>query len=330
MKFTRLRSPADDSSEGSGPDNTSGALMDSWGSGEGVMPQGAPSAPTPQRQAPPPPPRQVTPPQRPAQRVIQDDTDANQAQPNPQQAQVQPDPFQQQVQPSAPPSLSEADLTRIATVAAGAARQAMPQQQVQQAPQPAMTDEQFNTRYRVPVVTAQTMQAINDPDPVKGAAALNALLKQTYTSSLLMANDLHSAEIARVRGEMTPHVQAFQTFQQTQQKVALENEFYGLHADLNNERELVNETIDAFQTKRARGELPPMSKEQAFKAVADNVRKIVARMGGTLPNGGQPSQAPQHQAPVQRRPAVLTQQGRGSSGQPQQGTAMDKVMDSWN
>jgi hypothetical protein len=147
-----------------------------------------------------------------------------------------------------------------------------------------------------------------------------------------MANDLHTAEIAKVRGELTPHVQAFQTFQQQQQKVALENEFYSLHADLANERELVNETIDAFQAKRARGELPPLTKEQAFKAVADNVRKLVARMGGANPNAnaGQPTQSPTTPPPVQRRPAVLTQQGRGSSGQPQNATAMDKVMDSWN
>jgi len=333
MKFIRLRDAAsDNSSEGSGPDNTAPGLMDSWGNGEGVMPQGAPPA---QQQQQAPQPRQVTPPRRPAQQVIQDNTDANQIVPQQtQQTQNQQQPTSNGNAPAAPavPMLSEADLTRIATVAAGAARGAIPQQQQQRAPEPAMTDEQFNARYRVPIVTAQTMQAINDPDPAKGAAALNALLKQTYTSSLLMSNDLHQAEIARVRNEMTPHVQAFQTFQQNQQKVELENQFYSLHPDLVAEKELVNETIDAFQAKRARGELPPLTRDQAFKAVADNVRKLVARMGGALPaDAGQPSPA-QHvpTAPVQRRPAAATQQGRGSSGQFAQPTGMDKVMASWD
>lgn len=313
--------------------------MDSWGSGEGVMPQGAPPAAPQQRQAPPPPAaRQVTPPQRPAQQVIRDDTDANRVVAGPvldpqQQVQGTTEPAVPAAAPT--PMLSEADLTRIATVAGAAARGAVPQQQVQQPQQPAMTDEQFNARYRVPVVTAQTMQAINDPDPVKGAAALNALLKQTYTSSLLMANDLHTAEIARVRAEVSPHVREFQAFQQQRQAQAQHTRFTSAHPDIAQETDLINDVRDTFEARINRGEMQRFPDEPtAFKAVADNVRKLVARMNGANPSvdGGQPSQVSQAPAaPVQRRPAVATQQGRGSSGQPQQGAgALDKMMESWN
>lgn len=334
MRFIRLRSPADGTPDGaSGPDNTSIALMDTWGAGEGVFTQGTPPATPPAQQAPPS--RQVTPPVRPAQRVIQDNTDANGQTPT-QQHQVQPDPQQVQVQPSAPASatLTEADLTRIATAAAVGARAGAPQQSTQQTvAEPPMTDEQFAARYRTPVVTDATMQALMDADPKKGAAAMNALLKQTYTAALLMSNDLHAAEIAKLRSEVSPHVRAFQTFQQERAGIAQRERFNRAHADIAAEGELVDEVRDSLEAKINRGELPRFTDEaSAFKAVADNVRKLVARMGGagSSPDGGQHPPAQSPPAPVQRRPAVLTQQGRGSSGQPQQKTAMDSVMDSWN
>lgn len=306
---TFLRSPAGPEGDtGSGPDNLNSGLMDAWGDGN--------SQPAQQ-----PVQRQVTPPQRPQQQVVSDSQPAQQQQQEPQQ--------QVQQTPAAAPSLSDADLTRIAAVAAGAVRQSQPQQApAQESP---MTDEQFAARYRTPKVDAAVMQAILDTDPVKGAAALSALLKQTYTSALLMSNDLHQAEIAKVRGEFEPHISTFRAYQQQQQKVALENEFYSLHQDLANERELVNETIDAFQAKASRGEVRFTDKSQAFKAVADSVRKILSRMGATPANGGQ--QTPNHEASSSsgpRKMAAATSQGRSATGQFVAGTSMEKMMDSWD
>lgn len=312
---TRLRSPAGPEGDtGSGPDNT-GGLMDTWSDAQGQN-QPAQGTPTPQ---------QVTPPVRPQrQPVISDNPPAQQQIDTQQQAA----PAQQQ---AAAPShqLSEADLTRIATVAAGAVRQSQPQQQQPQ--QPAMTDEQFAARYRTPQANAATMQAILDPDPVKGAIALNALLKQTYTSALLMANDLHQAELSKVRGEFAPHVEQFNSFRAQQQKLALENEFYAANTDLANERDLVNETIDAFQAKASRGEVAFADKTQAFKAVADNVRKILARMGPASASTGQQTPSQQQSPPPQQRTmAAATSQGRSGSGQAQSGSPMDKMMTSWD
>lgn len=336
MKFVRLRSPADGSPDGSGSDNTSSAVMEAWGGGEGVLDNGtgqpspAPAAPTP---PPAPAPRQVTPPPRPARQIIQDNTPANQGveEPTP-AAPVTPTPPAQQPTPAAPPTagLTEADLARIATVAAGAARQAVPQQQPQQPPaQERMSDAELDARYKRPVVTAETMQAIMS-DPAKGAAVFNQLLRQAETAALMMSYDLHQAELARVRGEVQPHLQAFQTFQAQRSAAEQRARFSSAHPDIASESELIDDVRDALEAKINRGELPKFASEaDAFKAVADGVRKIVARMGGTIPaNGGQPP--PTHTAPTQRRPAVATQQGRGNTGPVQQKSGMESVMDSWN
>ncbi len=225
--------------------------------------------------------------------------------------------------------LSEADLTRIATVAAGASRQA-----IQQAQPPAqaqtMTDQEFAARYKTPQVSEQTMQAIMDADPKKGAAELNKLLRQTYTSALLMANDLHKAELGGLRNEFTPHITAFQTYKQQVDNQAAEGRFFQSNQDLAQERDLVMEVKDAFLAKVQRGEISFTSEAEAFKAVADNVRKIVNRMGAQSTNGaGQQSQQVQGQ-PQQRRMATMTSQGRGGTGQSQSGgSPLDKAMDSW-
>lgn len=333
-----LRSPAGDvAGEGSGPDNVGTSLMEGWGNGDGLG-AGAPSAPA-VGSTPPPAPRQVTPPIRPQQNVISDNTPANQVQPNPYQQNVQPDPNAAQIQNAAPAGLSEADLTRIATTAAMAARGAVqPQsgQQQQQVTQPAaMTDEQFAARYRTPQVNAQVMQAIHDPDPAKGAAALQQVLKQTYTSALLMANDLHQAELAKVRGEFQPHIETFQQQQRVQAEQRLETEFYTTNPDLVNERDLVKEVTDALQAKVARGEIRFSTKEQAFKAAADSVKKLLARMGGTSSSAGQQTPPNQEQptasVPTQRRMSSATAQSRGGTGQQSaSNNPMDRVMDSWN
>lgn len=311
---TKLRTPVGpEGDQGSGPDNT-GNLMDNWSDSQGQNQPGQQPAPV-----------QVTPPLRPQRQApISDNPPAQQTQET-QQAQQQAPAQQQQ----ATPSLSEADLTRIATVAAGAVRQSQPQQQ--RVEQPPMSDEQFAARYRTPQANAATMRAILDPDPVKGAVALNALLKQTYTSALLMANDLHQAEMTKVRGEFAPHIDTFRAFQVEQQKQRLENEFYSLNPDLANEKILVEETRDSFEARVNRGEVHFTDKTQAFKAVADNVRKILARMGPAQTNGGQQTQSQQTSpSPAQRTMASATSQGRSGSGQPPNGSSMDKMMTSWD
>lgn len=316
---TMLRTPAGPEGDmGGGSDNTGTGLMDSWGSGDGPLhPTGQP---TPQAPAP----RQVTPPVRPKQTVIADNTDGNAAAPT---RQTEGDaPAAPSAPPAAPSTLSDAELARIAAATAGAVRQIVPQPAAPAAPA-AMSDAEFAARYKTPVVDAAFMQQLMDTDPAKGAAVLNGVLKQTYTSALLMANDLFQAEMSKMRGEIQPHVDSFKTFQAQQQKVALENEFYSLHPDLVNERDLVNEVIDSLQAKVARKELNFASKTDAFKAVADNVKRLLARMGATgTPDGGQQSPP----TPQPRRPAVATAQGRSGTGQPQNLTPMDKVMASWD
>lgn len=300
---------------GGGSDNTSAGLMDSWGDG-----QGAPQSAPPQT----PPPRQVTPPVRARTNVIADNTDANAGHNAPANdpAQQPPATTQQPVPPAH--QLSEADLTRIAATAAGAARAAV--QPAHQPQQPAtMSDAEFASRYKTPTVDAAFMQQLMDTDPAKGAAVMNGVLKQTYTSALLMANDLFQAELAKMRGEFQPHVESFRSFQASQQKTALENEFYSLHPDLATERDLVNEVIDSFQAKVARKEISFADKTSAFKAVADASKKLLARMSAS--SDGQQSPPAQ---PAQRRPAAATSQGRSGSGQPQNLSPMDKVMASWD
>lgn len=197
-----------------------------------------------------------------------------------------------------------------ATVAGMSKRE---QQQVRQ-DQRELSPEEFNKKYGVVQITESHMQQILDADPKKGAAALNNIIQGAVRQAMLMQQDLTASELSRMRGEFEPHVKSWQSYQQEQREVSLQNEFYKLHPDLSDERPLVEELTAAMVAKVQAGQLKISTKEEGFKAVADAAKKIVARMNKPVTNGGQ-TNAGGNSGAATRQMSAASSAGRAGTGQ---------------
>lgn len=225
-----------------------------------------------------------------------------------------------------PPAAADpAALVRAAVEATAQAMQSRAPQQSTQQQTPPMSDEEFAKHYNLPRVDAKALERLFDKDPAQGAAFLNELLKQTYTAAFRMSNDMMQAQMQQRMQEFQPRLSQVDRFIAEQNEKAANDRFYKTFPTLANERDLVQEVLDATQAKIARKELSFADEKQAFQYVADATNRVLSRMA---PSGGSPGRQP---SAGQRQMASASSAGRssGSSAKPV-ATEMDTMMGSWD
>lgn len=244
-----------------------------------------------------------------------------------QQQQGQQDGQQQQQQgQTQQPVLSQADLIKhsIESTINSLVPRLVPPQQQQQAPtQKDLTPEEFNAKYKVIRVTPDHMAALRGEDPGKAANVMTQLLQGAVTQGLLMGIDIQKAELERVTGTITPHIDSWKSYRAEQEAKAAFDRFYSIHPDYRKEHDLVVTIKDALLARISAGTLPPFKTEQeAFAAVATAMRAHMSRFGGSAANSGQQGQQNGSQSQTQggqgqsngRRMSAASSVGRSGSG----------------
>lgn len=183
-----------------------------------------------------------------------------------------------------------------------------------------ISDEEFNKKFGVQNITEAHIQQILDADPKKAAAALNGMLQGLNRQSLLMAQELFQAELAKQRAEFEPHVKSWTSYQKQQNEARVEQQFYIDHPALADEKDLVSEIRDAMVLKVQQGQLKFATQQEANKAVADAAMKIVSRMqkpqgsaNGTS-STGQSSQQTEQRPTGGRQMSAASSAGRAGTG----------------
>lgn len=190
-----------------------------------------------------------------------------------------------------------------------------------------LTPEQFNAKYQIRTATVDDIKALLDQDPNKAVAAMNELLIANARTAVLMANDVFQAHLAKARGEYEPHVTAWKAHQAKLAEDRAQTTFYTKYPDLANEKELVQEMIDALRAKRDAGTVSFQTDDQTFEAVAAASRKLLARMN-TQANGAGGTTAQSNnkgQQTSSRQMATASTAGRSGTGQTAAKSDVDEV-----
>ena len=227
---------------------------------------------------------------------------------------VTPAPVTPPPAPAVVPQQQQLTPERIADIAAQAAIRVGQQQtpQVQPAPQPQMSQEEFNKTFNVVNLNANDFAAITGyvPDKPEQVAALNNFAQGIVKQALTMAQ-VHIASVTqsleqRFGQQISPLTQQ----REAQVGEAVKNEFFTAHQDLKDLEPLVTEIANQAKTSGQKF----ASKEEAFKFVADRVRSLVPRAptAASQPGATAPNQ-PQGQQPVQRRMATTSVGSQASS-----------------
>lgn len=221
----------------------------------------------------------------------------------------------------ASPAPSQADLIRdtVAATAAAFKQTAAPTtQQRQRTPQE--EEAEFNQKYGVVRIDPTEMAQLFDQDPKKAAAWFENKLQAVARQALLMGKELGSSEIGQIRAEYEPKIKAWDAYQQRQYEEKIETDFYKEHADLADERDLV-ETVKSDLINRVKsGQLKFPDQKSANNAVAEATRKIVARMNKPVtPDaqqtpGAKPTGKPATVAPAVRQMSGASSPGRSGTG----------------
>lgn len=245
-------------------------------------------------------------------------TDGGAAAPAGQQSAAQPTP------PSATPGIDPAVLESIVSAAAKGSAAGLQQAQSSAAAQAkadiGLTPEQFNAKYGIRQATPDDLATILGQDPKKAVDTLNSLLIAATRSGVLMAKDLFEAQTSELRATYDPHISAWQQHQAELREKTAETSFYKTYPELEAERATVTEMKDAILLRVKSGQLKFANEQQAFKAVADATKAVLARYGRTAaaPSGAPSSngQLAQHQGqtPPQRQMAAASTAGTQGSG----------------
>lgn len=194
--------------------------------------------------------------------------------------------------------------------AQAATRQAPQQQQVEKP----LSDAEFAAKYQLPVVDAKFMQILHGSDPAAAASALQNLLYSAVRSGLLMGNDATAKQFQTLRSDYDPHISSWKAEQERRRDEAAFDGFMKSNPDLKGEEALVLEMKDAVLARIQNGSFKPKDQTEAFKAIADSARALVARMNKqtTTTNGVQQST----QQTSTRQMAAASSAGQSGSGQP--------------
>lgn len=217
-------------------------------------------------------------------------------------------------------------LEGIVSAAVAGARKGDQQQVVQTPPaQKEISVEDFNKKYGIPTVNAETMQRIMDADPAKGAAAMQNLLLQAVRSGALIAKDALGADIGKLRDEFSPHIEKWKSYDGERQEKAMYDKFFTTYPDLKDERELVDALGTEFASRVKSGAIKISSPDEGMKLVAEAVRKTVTRLrgAGAPASGTRASSAPA--AAPQREMSAASSAGRSGTGQLQQKSPVEEI-----
>lgn len=202
----------------------------------------------------------------------------------------------------------------VAASARGAAAGTQQAAQRQVADAAKMTPEEFNQKYGIQTITEAHIAAILDQDPKKAAHALNTLLVGAIRSAVLMSQDVVDARLKATKAEYDPVVTSWRKFEAERVEQKAQENFYKLYPDLVEEKELVAEMTNAVKARVDAGAARFTNNEEAFKAVADASRKLLARMNKQASGGAQANASTQTQT-NQRQMAALSTAGRQGTGQ---------------
>lgn len=222
---------------------------------------------------------------------------------------------------------SHADIIRETANAVLAAQQS--KAQVNQTPKSLqdksvdeLSPEEFAQRFQVARAQPALVEAILSGDPTKSVAALDTYGQNLVRQAVTMALEIANAHVAQVRNEFSPHIQSWQTYQQTQREQKLRQEFFTEHPDLVGEEALVDEVKDAMLARLQAGQIKPFASTQdAKQAVAETVRRLLKRTGtnGTAPANGAAAAGQQAQSTGRqtssRQMSAASSAGRSGTGQ---------------
>jgi hypothetical protein len=186
--------------------------------------------------------------------------------------------------------------------------QPVSQQQQQAAPPSA---DEIARQLNVYSLTQQDYDAVfetdNKADSIK---ALDSILQKAVRQAVTMSNVLVQEQVAQIQQQVQPYMQ----FADEQKHSALEQAFYGRHADLQAARPVVDAVLKQFQQGGQKFANP----EQLFDAVAQNTKAYLLQLqqlGQTAaPVTQGQMQTSRREAPVSAKPAMAALPSGGSGG----------------
>lgn len=204
----------------------------------------------------------------------------------------------------------------VAASVAGAKRGSETPSKTEAAAPRQMTDAEWNERYKIQTIDAKVITALMDTDPAKAAAVLNSIMTGNMRSAVLMAKDMFESQLKTYRDEVAPDISAWRTHQAEIREQKAQDAFYKKYPDLANERELVKEMTDALHGKIKTGQISFKTEAEAFEAVAQASRKLLARMNKSGGNGaaGTGTQSQQQQQSSSRQMTAASSAGHQGTG----------------
>ena len=177
----------------------------------------------------------------------------------------------------------------------------------QQAPAQQMSQEDFDRLFHVMRPDQQMLNAIRSGDEAAALAALTQFSHGTAKQAIALASYQFQLELAKIREAVAPAL----GFVQEQQMQRLESEFYEQHSDLKGYEPVLKAIRDGFVAKGAQFK----SKEEAFKAVAEEARKILKGLPNAQTTGSVQKQAGSMPALANARGGAGTGDRSSSNGQ---------------
>lgn len=203
------------------------------------------------------------------------------------------------------PSVTSEDIARI--LREGFEKVAPPQQQ----PQPQQrqyTQEEYDRHFNVYRPKGELIKAIREGDEAAALVAVNDMVNGIVKHAVTMAHYSNLAQREEIEQRLSPALQYIQRAQVEQWK----KEFLDQNKDLVGYEPIMTQIADAA---KARG-VKFKTKEEAFKFVADETKKVIATIPGLQKGGAAPAAAaqPGQQSQRQSRMPALSRGGQGGVG----------------
>ena len=221
------------------------------------------------------------------------------------------------VAPTTPPPAQQLTPDQIADLGASAAARVLQAQRTNTpaAPEPRLSQEEFDKTFNVFKVDAATFAAITGyaPEKPEQVTALNTAFQGVARQALTMANALVAQKMEAMKGEIMGQFAPVKASHEAQFQKQLESEFFAAAPDLADFRPLI-ETVIKSEMQSGR---KFASKEELFKFAADKTRSLLPATvlqqpaGAVAPNGTTPNQQPT----TQRRMTPASTGGQVSQGQ---------------
>jgi len=208
-------------------------------------------------------------------------------------------------QQQAPPNqmhLSEESINQLAN-------KLQPQQQAQPQQQQPLTQEEFDKTFNIVRPTKDQWEALRGEDEAAALSALTNMLHGTSKQAVTLAQYALQQEVQKLTQQFAPALQ----YAQAQEMERMKGEFFEQYPDLKGYEPLLTEIRDRLV---AQGTQFP-DKATAFKTVAEEAKKVLAKLPGAQA-AGQPGAQPQQRAGTM--PALSGKGNVGAGDRPPSGS----------